>query len=78
MEVEVYRNKREIFCVVTSCSKDDVLLNEEHIRNVAFEYARTEKEEDIIMNSEFIIVPRDNGGFYVEFEGFFEEGFFEE
>ena len=76
MEVEVYEYEREIFCVVSfeknSYSKDDVLLNEEHIRKMAFEYAKTQREKDIILYSNLIIIPRDNGGFFVEFEGFVE------
>jgi len=72
MEVEVYKNEYEIFCVVNSCSKDDVLLNEEHIREMCLEEAKTEREKDIVLNSNFIILPRDEGGFYVEFGGFVE------
>ena len=74
VEVEAYRYENEIFCIVTNLnSVDDVLLNEEHIRSVALEEALTEREEEIIMESEFIIIPRDEGGFCVEFRGFFEE-----
>ena len=72
VEVEVYRNKREIFCVVYTEDEEDILLNEEYIRDSALEEALTAKEEDIVLNSEFEIIPRDNGGFYVEFKGFFE------
>jgi len=73
MKVEVYRNKREIFCVVYGGDEEDILLNEENIRHSALEEeALTAKEEEIIMNSDFIITPREKGGFYVEFREFFE------
>ncbi len=77
MKVEAYRDEceREIFCVVTfennSYTEYDVLLNEEYIRSVALEEAKTEREKDIVLHSEFIIV-QDNGEFYVEFRGFVE------
>ena len=74
MEIEAFRNRCEIFCFVCgeNITEDDVLLYEEEIRSTALEESLTAKEEDIIMNSDIVVVPRDAGGFYVEFEGFFE------
>ncbi len=77
MKVRAYRDdtRNEIYCIVTfennSYTEYDVLLNEEYIRSVALEEAKTEREEDIVLHSEFIIV-QDNGEFYVEFRGFVE------
>lgn len=74
MEVEVYRDEHEIFCIVNSCSctENDVLLNEEEIRSAALEEALNEREKDIVLYYDLVIIPRDAGGFYVEFKGFFE------
>ena len=74
MEIEAFRNMCEIFVFICgeNITEDDVLLYEEYIRDSALEEALTEKEKHIVLNSEFEIIPRDNGGFYVEFKGFFE------
>ena len=72
MEIEAFRNMCEIFVFVygENITEDDVLLNEEYIRDSALEEALTAKEKHIVLNSEFEIIPRDEGGFYVEFVDF--------
>ncbi len=78
MKVRAYRDdtRNEIYCIVTfdkvSYIEEDILLNEEYVRSVAFEKAKTEKEEDIVLYSDLVIVPRVDGGFYVNFKGFVE------
>lgn len=71
MEIEAFRNLCEVFCAIyDDCTEEDVLLHEEEIRSAALEEAKTEKEKQIIQNSDLIIIPHHCGGFYVEFEGF--------
>ena len=72
MEIEAFRNMCEIFVFICgeNITEDDVLLYEEEIRSTALEEALSTQEKHIVLNSEFEIIPRDEGGFYVEFVDF--------
>ena len=73
MDVEVIRTEKEIFCIVyDDCTPDDILLFEEEVRSAALEEVESDEEKEIVLESQFEIIPRDGGGFFVEFEGFFE------
>lgn len=71
--IDVYRDEYEIFCIVyDDCTPDDILLFEEEIRSAALEEVESDEEKEIVLESQFEIIPRDEGGFYVEFSGFVE------
>ena len=72
MKVEVIRTGEEIFCIAYDCTPDDILIFEEEIRSAALEEVESDEEKEIVLESELEIIPRDEGGFFIEFEGFFE------